>query len=129
MRASALAQVVGEMAGYAVNIPGARMLWFVNPHAVIVESDSSMGPRWRDRNRVLVLLQRGKSLAIPSRPIAIGPVTIVGVARTLLGVQAGHDVPWPEALTPRELDVRGAILATSVRTADGVDLTLAAPEP
>ena len=88
-----------------------------------------MGPRWRDRNRVLVLLQRGKSLAIPSPPIAIGPVTIVGVARTLLGVQAGHDVPWPEALTPRELDVRAAILATSVRTADGVDLTSAAPEP
>jgi len=78
------------------------------------------------------LLQRGKSLAIPSPPIAIGPVTIVGVARTLLGVEAGHDVPWPEALTPRELDrldVRAAILATSVRTADGVDLTSAAPEP
>ena len=108
------------------------MLWVVNPHAVILESHSSMGPRWRDRNRVLVLLQRGKSLAIPSPPIAIGPVTIVGVARTLLGVEAGHDVPWPEALTPRELDrldVRAAILATSVRTADGVDLTSAAPEP
>jgi hypothetical protein len=59
-------------------------------------------------------------------------VTIVGVARTLLGVEAGHDVPWPEALTPRELDrldVRTAILATSVRTADGVDLTSAGLNP
>jgi len=45
MRASALAQVVVEMAGYAVNVPGARMLWVVNPHAVIVEPDSSMDPR------------------------------------------------------------------------------------
>ena len=94
------------------------MLWVVNPHAVIVEPDSSMDPRWRDRNRVLVLLQRGKSLAIKSPPIAIGPVTIVGVARTLLGVEAGHDVPWPEALTPRELD------RLDIRTSDPDDFSL-----
>ena len=130
MRPSALAQVVGEMAGYAVNVPGARILWVVDPHALIVESDSSMGPRWRDRGRVLVLLQRGRSLTIPRPPVAIAPVTILGVARTLLGVQAGRDVPWPEPLTPRELerlDVRAAVLASSVRTADGVELTASAP--
>ena len=53
-------------------------------------------------------------------------MTIVGVARTLLGVQAAHDVPWPEPLTRHEierLDIRAAILASSVQTADGVELT------
>jgi len=79
-----------------------------------------------------VLIQRGRMLAVPRPPIAIAPVTIVGVARTLLGIQAGHDVPWPDSLTRRELDrldVRAAVLATSVQTADGVELTSSTPEP
>jgi hypothetical protein len=57
-------------------------------------------------------------------------VTIVGVARTLLGIQAAHDVPWPEPLTRHEierLDIRAAILASSVQTADGVELTSLVP--
>ncbi len=112
MHPFALAQAVGELAGY--------------PHAVVIESDSSSGPTWRDRGRVLILVGRDRSLAIPRPPVAIAPVTIVGVARTLLGVQAAHDVPWPEPLTRHEierLDIRAAILASSVQTADGVELT------
>ena len=132
VQASALGHMITEIAGYRVNVPHARILWVVDAHALVVESDSPFGPTWRDRNRVLVLLQRGKSLAVPRPPVAIAPVTIVGVARTLLGIQAGHDVPWPESLTRRELDrldVRAAVLASSVQTADGVELTSTAAEP
>jgi hypothetical protein len=132
MQAGALARLVSEMAGYSVTVPRVRILWVVDAHALVVESDSLFDPTWRDRNRVLVLVERGRSLAIPRPPIAIAPVTVVGVARTLLGIQAGHDVPWPGALTRHELDrldVRAAILASSVQTPDGVELTSSASEP
>jgi len=130
MHPFALAQSVGELAGYPVNVPRARILWVIDQHAVVIESDSSFGPTWRDRGRVLVLVRRDRSLAIPRPPVAIAPVTIVGVARTLLGVQAAHDVPWPESLTRHEierLDIRAVILASSVQTADGVELTSLVP--
>ena len=126
----ALAQMVGELAGYPVAVQRARLLWVVDAHAVVIESDSSARPEWRDHGRVLVLTTRERSLAIPRPPIAIAPIMVVGVARTLLGVQAGHDVPWPEPLTRRvieRLDIRAAILADSVRTADGVELTSIVP--
>ena len=132
MQASALARLVGEMAGYPVSVPRVRILWVVTPQALVVESDSIFDPTWRDRDRVLVLIQKGRSLTIPRPPIDIAPVTVVGVARTLLGIQAGHDVPWPDSLTRRELhrlDVRAAILASSVQTADGVELTSSVAEP
>lgn len=130
MHPFALAQSVGELAGYPVNVQRARILWVIDQHALVIESDSSFGPTWSDRGRVLVLVGRGRSLAIPRPPVAIAPVTIVGVARTLLGVQAAHDAPWPEPLTRREidrLDIRAAILASSVQTADGVELTSLIP--
>ena len=132
MQASALARLVSEVAGYPVSVPRVRILWVVDSHALVVESDSIFDPTWRDRDRVLVLVERGRALTIPRQPIDIAPVTVVGVARTLLGIQAAHDVPWPGSLTRRELarlDVRAAILASSVQTADGVELTSSVAEP
>ena len=126
VRPSALAQIVSELAGSPVNVQRARILWVVDPHALVIESESSFGPTWRDRGRVVVLLERNRSLAIPRPPVAIAPVNVIGVARTLLGIQAAQDVPWPEPLTRRvieRLDIRAAILASSLRTADGVELT------
>lgn len=132
VRPSALAQVVSELAGSPVNVQRARILWVIDAHAVVIESDSVLEPRWRDRSRVLVLVERNRALAIPRPPVSIGPVNIVGIARTLLGIQAGQDVPWPPALTRHEIermDIRAAILASSVRTPDGVELTSATPAP
>ena len=126
IRPFALAQAVSEIAGYSVHVPSARILWVVDTRALVVESDSPMRPTWRDRNRVLVVIENGRSLAIPRPPVATSPVTIIGVARTVLSLQAGHDVPWPEPLTRDEmnrLDIRAAILASSIQTADGVELT------
>jgi hypothetical protein len=50
----------------------------------------------------------------------------------LLGIQAAQDVPWPQALTRREIErlgIRAAILASSVRTSDGVELTSSTATP
>ena len=132
VRPSALSQVVSELAGSPVNVPRARLLRVVDTHAVVIESDSLFDPTWRDRGRVLVLLERNRSLAIPRSPVSIAPVNVVGIARTLLGIQAAQDVPWPQALTRREIErlgIRAAILASSVRTADGVELTSSAAAP
>ena len=132
VRPSALAQVVSELAGSPVNVQRARILWVVDSHAVVIESDSVLDPTWRDRGRVLVMLERNRSLAIPRSPVSIAPVNVVGIARTLLGIQAAQDVPWPQALTRREIErlgIRAAILATSVRTSDGVELTSSTAAP
>jgi hypothetical protein len=56
-------------------------------------------------------------------------VTVSGVARTLLGMQANHDVPWPAVLTRdaiKRLEVKAAVLARSVRTPEGIDLVVRA---
>jgi hypothetical protein len=132
VRPSALAQIVSELAGSPVNVQRARILWVVDSHAVVIESDSAFDPTWRDRGRVLVLLERNRSLAIPRPPVSIAPVNVVGIARTLLGIQAAQDVPWPQALTRREIErlgIRAAILASSVRTSDGVELTSSTAAP
>jgi hypothetical protein len=132
VRPSALAQVVSELAGSPVNVQRARILWVVDAHAVVIESDSIFDPTWRDRGRVLVMLERSRSLAIPRSPVSIAPVNVIGIARTLLGIQAAQDVPWPQALTRREIErlgIRAAILASSVRTSDGVELTSSTATP
>ena len=132
VRPSALAQIVSELAGSPVNVQRARILWVVDSHAIVIESDSLFEPTWRDRSRVLVLLERSRLLAIPRPPVAIAPVNVTGIARTLLGIQAAQDTAWPQALTRREierLNIRAAILASSVRTSDGVELTSAIVAP
>jgi len=131
VRPSALAQLVSAIAGTPVQVPGARILWVVDPHAIVIESDSLFEPTWRDHSRVLVVLERTRSLAIPNPPIAIAPVDVTGIAKTLLGIQAGQGMLWPPALRRREverMDIKAAVLATSIRTSDGVELT-SSPAP
>ena len=53
-------------------------------------------------------------------------VTVFGVARTVLGVQVTGEIPWPSRLDRQlidRLEIRAALLATSVQTAEGVELT------
>src|SRR4030095_7058062 len=83
VRPSALAQIVSELAGSPVNVQRARIIWVVDPHAMVIESDSAFDPTWRDRGRVLVVLERSRLLAIPRSPVAIAPVHGVGIARKL----------------------------------------------
>jgi hypothetical protein len=53
-------------------------------------------------------------------------VTVSGVARTLLGMQAGGEVAWPTELRPEvveRLEIHAAVLATSIQTPEGIELT------
>jgi hypothetical protein len=129
IRAAALAQMVDRIAGFPVIVPGTRLVWVIDSRAVVVESDPrGLEPLPGGRHRVLVLVGGRRSLIVPRAPVMDTPVTIRGVARTLLGVQVGHDVPWPAALTTNlidRLEIRAAIVADSVETPDGVELTTA----
>jgi hypothetical protein len=126
IRTAALAQVVDEIAGYSVNVPGARIVWVIDSHALVIESAGRLESFRGNRDRVLVLLGAGRSLIVPRMPVMTSPVTILGIARTLLGVQVAHDVPWPMPLNVKlidRLEIRAAVVATSVQTADGIELT------
>ena len=76
-------------------------------------------------SRVLVLI-KDATLHVDATSLVGSDVEVVGVARTLLGVQATREVAWPPELTPqmvKRLEIRAAVLAASVHTADGVELT------
>jgi hypothetical protein len=126
LRASAVAQLIGEIAGYPVRVTGARIVWVIDSRALVIESDSRIEALPGSRSRVLVLVERG-TLAIPRPPVATAPITITGQASTLLGIQAGRGVDWPPALTHElvdRLEIRAAILASSVQTPERVELTI-----
>jgi hypothetical protein len=74
---------------------------------------------------VLVLVDPG-ALRVPAAAIVTSTVTVLGIARTLLGAQVTGEVAWPIELRPEvveRLEIRAAVLATSVQTPDGVELT------
>jgi hypothetical protein len=74
----------------------------------------------------MVVLMSPGALRVPATLLVGSTVAVTGAARTLLGMQVTRDAPWPEQLdaaTMKRWEVRGAILATSVQTPDGVELT------
>jgi hypothetical protein len=125
VHASALAQLA-DLAGYPVRVPHARVVGVFEPHAFLIETASQLRPFVGNRDRILVLVERG-TLRVSPEVLVASNVTVLGVARTLLGMQVSREVPWPAALDRRRLDrldIRAAVLAASVQTADGVELTV-----
>ena len=127
IRPATLADTIDELAGYSVRVPYARVVGVLNPRAVVIDTANPLRPPLGNRDRVLVLVE-GRALAVSSTLVVGSTVTIIGVARTLLGLQVGREVPWPSELRPdvvKRLELKAAILAHSVQTADGVELTSA----
>jgi hypothetical protein len=125
VRPSTLADSIDELAGHHVRVPYARVVGLFDPSTFLIESAMPLPLAIGNRDRVLVLVEGG-ALRLPAASIVSSTVTVVGVARTLLGVQVTAEVPWPAKLdreTVERLEVRAAILATSVQTADGIELT------
>jgi hypothetical protein len=125
VRPGMLAAQISELAGHAVKVPYARVVGVFNPRAFLIDTTTLLPPITGHRARVLVLVERG-GLTVSPTSIVASTVTVAGVARTLLGVQVSREVPWPTELNPEaveRLEVRAAVLATSVQTADGVELT------
>ena len=129
VRPGMLAAQIGELAGHEVTVPYARVVGVFNPRAFLIDTSTRLPPVIGNRARVLVLVERG-ALTVTPATIVASTVTVAGVARTLLGMQVSREVEWPSELTPEaieRLEVRAAVLARSVRTAEGVELAAARP--
>lgn len=120
-----LAKLIDNVGGRDVMLPGARVLAVINPSAFLIESASSFPARAGHLDRVVVLIDAG-ALRVDHRLLVGSNVRVRGVARSLLGIQMTAEVPWPAELAPevvKRLEIRAAVLATSVETVDGVELT------
>ena len=125
LRPTMLAYNVEEIAGLDVRIQNARVVRVFEPHAFVIEPATRYEEEKGSRNRILVLIDSGK-LRVPDDKIVASIVNVIGVARTLAGVQVSAEVAWPAELNRdlvRQIEVRAAVLATSVATSDGVELT------
>jgi hypothetical protein len=119
-----LAAGIEELAGASVRVPQARVVGVFNPRVLVVDT-ATLLPAVGDRGRLVVLVE-SRELKVPPTLVVGSTVTVVGVARTLLGVQVTREVPWPpeiDAELIKRLEIRAAVLASSVRSADGVELT------
>ena len=128
MRPSMLADHIEEFAGRRVRIQTARVVGMFETNAFLIEPATSYLRPIGFRDRVLVLIDKA-ALRVPAEQLVASTVTVVGVARTPLGLQVSAEVPWPAELdrkTMKRLEVRAAVLATSVQTAEGIELTAAA---
>jgi hypothetical protein len=129
LRPATLVAIIEDIAGRRVRILNARVVGVLEPHAFLVEPavryDSTVG----FRDRILVLIDSA-SLRVPASLLVSSNVTIAGVARTVVGLQVTGEMPWPAKLDPETIDrleVRAAILARSVQTPDGTELTSREP--
>jgi hypothetical protein len=125
VRPGVLADLIESLAGHAVRLRSARVVGVFDPRVFLIETQTRLRPLV-DRNRILVFVDAG-ALRVPPAALVASTVTVSGVARTLLGMQVSREVPWPAAVTPdvvTRLEIRAAVLATAVRTDDGVDLLI-----
>jgi hypothetical protein len=125
VRPATLASQIGELAGQPVRVPYARVVGVFNPRVFLVDTATRLPPLPGNRARVLVLIEPGELRVSPEEVVA-STVTVLGVARTLLGMRVAREVPWPTELRQEEVDrleIRAAILARSVQTPEGIELT------
>jgi hypothetical protein len=110
-------------------VVNASLIAVLNPQAFLVEPAGRPRPV-ANRRRLLILIERGSLGVDPA--LAIGhTVHVLGTARTVLGMQVTREVTWPEELTReniRRYDVGAVVLASSVQTADCVELVRSAPQ-
>jgi hypothetical protein len=125
VRPFTLASTVSELAGRTVRVPGARVVGVFEPRVLVIDSAAPFTALRGARDRIVVLIHQG-ALRVSPQSIVGSTVTVSGVARTVLGMQVTAEVPWPSVLDRKlvdRLEIRAALLATSVQTADGVELT------
>lgn len=127
----ALAELIDELGGADVVLHKAKVLVVLSPQAFLIESASPLPGIIGNLDRLLVLVGGGALRVEPARLVGSN-VTVLGSARTLLGLQVTGEVQWPPVLTPdilKRFEIRAGVLATSVQTADGVELTKGTPTP
>lgn len=125
VNATTLVGHVEGLAGREVHVQNARVVGILEPGAFLIEPATRYLKPMGERDRVVVLIHDG-ALRVADALIVGSVVRVIGVVRTLVGMRVTADAPWPERLAPEDverLEVRAAVLATSVQTADGVELT------
>jgi hypothetical protein len=125
--AGTLADNAATLAGHSVRVENARVVGVFSPRSFLIETQASLRPFVGNRGRVLVFIDK-RSLNVAAETLLAESVTVAGVARTLLGMQVSREVPWPPTLTREaveHLEIRAALLASAVRTPEGIDLTVA----
>jgi hypothetical protein len=123
VRPAMLGDFIGAFAGHQVRVESARVVRLYGNRALLVETAARF--RSARPTRILVLLDVG-SMRVPANQLVGETVRVLGVARTLLGMQVTGEVPWPDGLDrgrARRLEIRGAVLASSVQTQEGIELT------
>ena len=129
IRPPMLAQNIEQFAGQPVEVSGARAVVMFGPRVLVIDTAGRFADAPPHRDRILVLVEGGEIHVRPDRLLG-SLVRVTGVARTLLGMQLTGEVPWPAELDRSRLDrldIRAAVLATSLQTPDGVDLTVRTP--
>ena len=125
VRPATLADNIEEFAGQNIRMPNARIVEILEPNAFLIEAATRYRKIKGQRDRILVLINAA-TLRASAEPMLRSTVTIVGTARTLLGVRTSAEVPWPIQLDRdriKSFEVRGAVLAASVQAAEGTELT------
>jgi len=125
VRPAMLAASIGQLAGQTVRVPQARVVGLYNARVFVIDTASRLPALPGTRARVLVFVDPG-ALRVADTTLVASTVTVLGVARTLLGMQVSGEVAWPVELRPdvvQRLEIRAAVLAASVQTADGIELT------
>src|SRR5262245_1064758 len=120
---------IDELAGQDVSVLSARVLRVFEPGAFLIEPALRYSMDKGLRDRVVVLINGG-SLRVPSEVLVGSTVTVLGNARTLLAARVSPEVPWPRTLDRdlvKHLEVRAAIVASSVQTPEGIELAQAGP--
>jgi hypothetical protein len=120
-----LGYAIDEFAGQRVRIPNARVASVLDPRAFVIESPwrYDVGKGFRDRTLVLI---DGASLRVTEEQLARSTVVVLGVAKTIAGTRLLTAPAWPATLDRERmtlLEVRAVVIATSVQTADGTELT------
>jgi hypothetical protein len=125
VRASTLVAALDDFAGLQVRVLNARVVGLLEPGAFLVEPATEYLKFLGHRDRIVVLIHGG-ALRVPADLVVGSTVIVEGVARTLVGIRVTAEAPWPARLTKdtvERLEVRAAVLATSVQTPEGTELT------
>jgi hypothetical protein len=125
MRAGTLAVASDEFAGFEVRLVDARVVGVLEPHAFVIEPATRYMKTMGQRDRLLVLLDAA-ALRVAAETLVGSTVRVTGVARSLLGMQVTREAAWPAQLNEKTIErweVRAAVLASSVQSPEGVELT------
>ena len=114
LRVDTLASFINNVAGLQVRIVDGVVDKIASPRVFTLKHSRRMGPA-----RVAIVLAGGEAAIRKG-----APVTVTGIARTLLGTERGPQQPSP-AFTEQErerIDALPIVVASAIDTPDGVHL-------